>query len=377
MDMTAEPPAIPIVDLRDGGRVRHVGQSGARARALRDACLASFPRPIAPFVPALDEVARRWLARSASPYVPEIAQFASTLGFPGVWLLNCTYQWGCTAVAREENGAPWLARTLDWPFPELGRYADVVRLEGTAGDYFAVTWPGYAGVLTAMAPGQFAACINQAPMLRRTRHPWLRNYDVAANGYRTWTKVRHIPPDQLLRQVFENCETYAAAKSLLEHTPVARPVIFMLIGCAPGERCVIERTEREFETSEDETSAANDWSPSRPMWEARMPAADFLKRSTEEAASKSRARQDSLASWRGALSEDGFDWVAPPVLNPYTRLAVTMCPVRSILRVVGYDNVEADLPEPVTQICEAPVEVHARGFGNATSARLSSNNQHE
>lgn len=351
--MTAELPAIPIVDLRDGGLVRHAVQSSVRARALRDACLASFPRPISPFVPALDEFARRWLARSASPYVPEIAQFASTLGFPGVWLLNCTYQWGCTSLAREEGGAPWLVRTLDWPFPGLGRYADVVRLAGTAGDYFAATWPGYAGVLTAMAPCRFAACINQAPMLRRTRHPWLRNYDVAANGYRTWTKVRHIPPDQLLRQVFENCETYATAKGVLENTPVARPVIFMLVGCAPNERCVIERTEREFKTREDETSAANDWSPSRPMWEARMPAADFLTRSTEEAASKSRARQDSLASWRGALSGGGFDWVAPPVLNPYTRLAVTMCPARSILRVVGYDNVEADLPEPVTQICEA------------------------
>jgi hypothetical protein len=40
-----------------------------------------------------------------------------------------------------------------------------------------------------------------------------------------------------------------------------------LIGCAPGERCVIERTEKGFETREKETSAANDWVPSRPMWE--------------------------------------------------------------------------------------------------------------
>ena len=79
------------------------------------------------------------------------------LGFPGTWLLNCSYQWACTSLAREEDGVPWLARTLDWPFPGLGRYADVVRLEGPAGEYFSVTWPGYAGVLTATAPSRFAA----------------------------------------------------------------------------------------------------------------------------------------------------------------------------------------------------------------------------
>jgi hypothetical protein len=86
------------------------------------------------------------------------------------------------ALAREEDGVPWLARTLDWPFPGLGRYADVVRLEGPAGEYFSVTWPGYAGVLTATAPSRFTACINQAPMYRRTQHPWLHLYDLGANG---------------------------------------------------------------------------------------------------------------------------------------------------------------------------------------------------
>src|SRR5437867_11470090 len=72
--------------------------------------------------------------------------------------------------------------------------------QGIAGDYFSVTWPGYAGVLTAMAPLRFAACLNQAPMWRRTHHPWLRLYDIAANGLHTWANVRDIPADQLLRQ---------------------------------------------------------------------------------------------------------------------------------------------------------------------------------
>jgi hypothetical protein len=247
---------------------------------------------------------------------------------------------------------PWLARTLDWPFPGLGRHADVVRAKGPAGEYFSITWPGYAGVLTAMAPCRFSACINQAPMWRRTRHPWLRIYDLAANALYTWVSIRHMPPDQLLRQVFETCESYAAAKSVLENTPVARPVIYTLVGCALGERCVIERTENGFVAREENTSAANDWVPSRPKWEARIAATRFLTWSPAEAAAGSRDRQDALAGWRGLLSRRSFDWVTPPVLNPYTRLAVTMSPARAILRVAGYEMTPAGLPEQVTQVCE-------------------------
>ena len=65
-----------------------------------------------------------------------------------------------------------------------------------------------------------------------------------------------------------------------------------------------------------------------------------------------RDRQDALAGWRGPLSRRGFDWVTPPVLNRYTRLAVTMSPARAILRVAGYEMAGAALPEQVTQTCE-------------------------
>ena len=350
--MTAILPAISVVDAREGGLLRHAELGRARARALREDCLTVFPRAVTAFLPALDGATRRWLTRSCSPYVPEIAQIAATLGFPGVWLLNGSYQWACTSLACEEDGVPWLARTLDWPYPGLGRHADVVHTKGHAGDYFSITWPGYAGVLTAMAPRRFAACINQAPMWRRTRHPWLRICDLAANALQLWVNIRHIPPDQLLRWVFEICPAYAAAKIVLENTPVGRPVIYTLIGCAPGERCVIERTENGFVTREENTSAANDWAPSRPRWEARIAPTCFLTCSAAEAAARSRDRQDALAGWRGLLSRRGFDWVKPPVLNHYTRLAVTMSPARAILRVAGYEITTADLPEQVTQVCE-------------------------
>jgi len=40
----------------------------------------------------------------------------------------------------------------------------------------------------------------------------------------------------------------------------------------------------------------------------------------------------------GAASAPSFDWVREPVLNPYTRLAVAMCPAEGVLRVLGYDR---------------------------------------
>jgi hypothetical protein len=346
---------IPVVDVREGGPPRHARQSAGQARALRDACLGFFPRAALPLVPALDGVARRWLTRSRSPYVAEIAQIAAALDFSGVWLLNAAYQWGCTALACEQGRVPWLVRTLDWPFTGMGRHVEVARMRGAGGDFFSVTWPGYAGVLTAMAPFRFAACVNQAPLWRRTEHRWLRLYDFVANALNIWARVDFMPPDQLLRQAFELCANYGAARRMLESTPVARPVIYTLVGCAPGERCVIERTETEFVTREDNTSAANDWVPSRPGWEGRIGTRRFLTSSVAQAASYSRARREALAGWRGSLSERRFDWVCEPILNPYTRLAVAMSPVCGILRAAGYELAGADLPEPVTQMCEIAV----------------------
>src|SRR5208282_531167 len=145
---------------------------------------------------------------------------------------------------------------------------------------------------------------------------------------------------------------FAAARRLLESTPVARPAIYTLVGCAAHDRCVIERTETGCVTREENTCAANDWLPSRPGWEGRIGTRRFLVSSFADAASYSGARREALAGWGGSLSDRRFDWVREPVLNPYTRLAVAMSPAGGILRAAGYDIADADLPEPVTQLCE-------------------------
>jgi hypothetical protein len=302
-------------------------------------------------VPWLDRLTRAWLRRSGSPYIGDIEAIAAVLKLPGIWLLNGSYEWGCTALAREEAGAPWLARTLDWPFSGLGRHAEVARMRGPAGDYFSVTWPGYVGVLTAMAPGRFAIAINQAPLWRRTRHPWLRSYDIAANALHTWRRIHHIPPDQLLRAVFEECATFAQARRRLETTPIARPVIYTLAGARAGECCVIERTEEGFTTRVTATCAANDWLDALTGWEGRVGADVVMTCSPAEAAAASRRRRETLSDWRGSFADDSFGWLREPVLNRFTRLAVEMCAAEGTIRVAGYERaVDGPAARRATQV---------------------------
>jgi hypothetical protein len=192
-------------------------------------------------------------------------------------------------------------------------------------------------------------------MWRRTQHPWLRPYDFTLNAIKTWG-IRAMPPDHLLRQVFETCRDFAEARRLLETTPIARPVIYTLVGCKGGERCVIERTADSFRARDTETGASNDWLRRLPGWEARMRPDKMFTRTYDEAAANSRDRRLALAAWSGQLAGGSFGWVAPPVLNPYTRIAVEICPAMGVLRVLGYERPEgAELAEPVTLTCDVAV----------------------
>src|SRR5262249_34540303 len=154
-------------------------------------------------------------------------------------------------------------------------------------------------------------------------------------------------------EVFENCRDFGEARRRLETVPVARPVIFTLIGSARGERCVIERTEESFVTRVDETSAANDWLHSATPWQARVCATLLLKTSPAEATARSGARHEALSSWPESVGRGQFARVAPPVLNPFTRVAVEMCAAKGTLRVIGYElGPSGALPKPATQVCE-------------------------
>ena len=123
---------VPIVDLREGGPPAHARQRREQALALRAACLGWLPCG-GLLARLADPLARWWLRRSASPLVGEIDAIARTLGRPGIWLLHGAYAFGCTALADESADGPVLRRTLDWPFPGLGRLVEVDPPAGRGG----------------------------------------------------------------------------------------------------------------------------------------------------------------------------------------------------------------------------------------------------
>src|SRR3954463_13684818 len=123
--------------------------------------------------------------------------------------------------------------------------------------------------LTAVAPGRFAAAINQAPLFRRSRAEILRTVDYTRNLVRTLSRERGMPPLHLLRHVFETAATFSQALDLLETVELARPVLFTLVGCESDEIAVIERREREATVSVGARSVANDGRESQIEWEPR------------------------------------------------------------------------------------------------------------
>lgn len=311
-----------------------------RALAVREACLGWLP--LGGLLARLaDPVVRRWMRRSGTPYVDEIDAIARDLGRPGIWLLHGAYLFGCTALADEGPDGPRLRRTLDWPFPGLGRLVEVVRQRGGAGDYLNVTWPGFVGVLTAVAPGRFAASINQAPMRRRWQTPLLLWLDYVLNALDGLRGSGRLPPEHLLRRVVETCASFDEAQKMLEATPVARPVLFMLAGTRPGERVVIEREETSARTYRDETVFANDWRCPRQGWRPR-------RCGEGEPAENNIRRRMALAAWRDRCSADA-DWVTKPVLNGCTRLSVEMHPATGRLVVAGWEA-SGDAAERVTAV---------------------------
>ena len=267
-----------------------------------------------------DGLSRRWLARSQNPYRDEIAAIAERVGRPGMVLLNLSFEWTCTsgvAGARRGNGSR-LLRTLDWQLAGLGRAVVVAGREGPTGPYRDVTWPGFVGVATAMAPGRFSAAINQPPM--RSFSPSF-HLDWVLNRARVWRRSG-LPPSHLLRRVFEGCGTYDEAKAALTETPLCLPAFFTLSGIEADQGCVIERLEDQARVHEAPVSIANHWLA-------------FSVRGRERG-TDSRARRDMMAGLGGRAGDD-FSWVVPPILNATTRLSVIANAADGTLVVQGWE----------------------------------------
>jgi hypothetical protein len=318
-------PVIPVIDIGAGGPLELVRRARPQALALMEAAHRQFTGPL---VRAADWRGRRWLVRAGNPHLAEIDAIARELGRPGAHGLNLSYEWACTAgVASDAAGNTVLRRTLDWPFHGLGRNTVVARRHGVAGPWLDITWPGFVGVFTALAPGRFAAAINQAPLRRRTglmAADWL--IDRVRVGRST-----DLPPCHLLREVFETCRDYAEARNLLTTSPICLPALFILAGAKPGEGCIIERTEGAAAIVDAPASIANDW---------LTPA---FGRGTPRGYD-SPTRQCLLAACQAGPCDE-LEWLQPPIANPFTRLAAVLEPAAGRLTLQGWER-----SGPATQI---------------------------
>jgi len=308
---------IPVLDTGPSFPMETLVAHEARAHALLDLATGAVPSAA---LRQLDRVSRRWLVRWDNAHLAEIDAVAKRLARPGAYFFSVNYEWGCTcrvAPAPDQRSAR-LIRVLDWKTPGLGANVLAVRVKGAAGPYVTLTWPGYTGVLTAMAPGRFSGALNQAPMRKAVGFFVL---DWAANRRRVW-KMPHPTPAHLLRSVFEAAGSFADALAMLTSEPISTPAIFSLAGIKPDETVVIERTETEARVHGGANVAANHWQA--PGWRGRPRG----EQSAERACLMHRIRPE--------IAPD-FSWVSPPILNRNTRLVMVADAALGRLVAQGYE----------------------------------------
>jgi hypothetical protein len=309
---------IPFFDVGRDGPVALTELAADRVKELARHAGRRYPSALQRIG---DRASRQWLHRSRNPYRHEIAAVARRTKVPGAIFLNLSYEWGCTTgVGRDPCGhGNRMLRTLDWPLDGIGRHVVVAAQDGGAGLYYNVTWPGFVGVLTAMAPQRFCAAINQPPLLRFTASCRL---DWAINRGRMWRRTG-LPPSHLLRRVFDSCNTFEEARASLVNTPLCLPAFFVLSGARTGQACVIERLEHTAAVHDAPASISNHWLA--------------LDVASHDRGMDTRRRRACMEAGRDA-APDGFSWVLPPILNWKTRLAVVANAGREVLLVRGFED---------------------------------------
>lgn len=339
--------AIPVFDARESGATGHAQARREVMLALREACIGELTPLARPIVALLDQRARNWLAKASPALASELDAIAAIAGVPGIYLLNASYEFGCTTLAgpAPDGKTPRLLRTLDWPFEGLGLHVEIVRQKGPAGEFLNITWPGAVGVLTGLATGRFAATINQAPFERRSESDWLLPLDLVRTTWNTWRHVQDEPAMHLLRRVFEVATSYSEALEMLKTARIARPAIFTLVGVMPGQSCVIERTVDQAFVKSGVATAANDWRyGSFPgLWQGHGGGSGDPRGDSTE--------RNALIETFSAKAVPAFEWVRKPILNSFTRLAVEMIPATGELRVRGFekdDQQESAIPVTAT-----------------------------
>jgi hypothetical protein len=312
---------IPLTRVGSGGAAALFDGHAERAAALIDTALHSYP--FLPMAAALaDRLSQRWLERQENPYLDEVRHIARRLGRPGVYFLNIVYEWACsTSAAPDPAGAgARLIRVLDWGLAGIGRHAVIAQQDGGHGPFYNATWPGYVGVLTAVAPGRFAAAINQAPRLPFFGPRWL---DEVAGRLRMLRQEGAVPAAHLLRRVFEEARDYEAALALLadERHLLAVPALFTVSGTTADEACVVEAIGRQRRVHRAQPGdgftigVANDWLSGDLPGVPRAHAVEWS--ATVSPRDNNRVRRSAVCALQKGRFRGAVD-LAAPVLNSHT-----------------------------------------------------------
>lgn len=332
---------IPVVDVGRSPSCDLCRHDLERARELVRTVLGPRSHPLLPYAAGLlDWLSHSWLVRQANPYLEEIRDVAAVLRRPGAYFLNTVYEWACsTSVAADGAGGQRMIRILDWGMPGLGRNTVIARHMAKTGSFYSATWPGYVGVLTAMAPGRFSAAINQAPKMPVTG---VEAFDEIVTRLRVMRSRRAVPGTHLLRQVFERAPDYNSAVEMLadESIRLAMPALFTLAGTEPDEGCVIEgfgrerRVHRSADAENGALGVANQWLSTDLRGKARNHAVGTGSATTAE--ENNRIRRKAIArlqsvDFRGAADLD------EPVLNSHTVMVVIANARRGEMMVEGLE----------------------------------------
>jgi hypothetical protein len=319
-------PAIPVIDARHGGPLAAAQAAERQMQALLDNARRLIPPPL---LAITDRAARKWLTRAQNPYLDEIDAIAALAGRSGAHTLNTSFEWCCTCgVGDDPEGGVRLLRVLDWGQSGLGRAVIVAWQQGPAGDFANITWPGFVGVIAAMAPGRFAVALNQAPMMS-----WglSRPMDWLIGRLGVW-RSQALPAAHLLRRVCETCASYEDAAEMLSQTPLCLPALFTLAGTKPGQGCVIERTPNAATRRELPTAVANHWAND---WS--NPGADHWVDPPRGDRPRGVASRERQALMEAALA-GGASWTVPPIINRDTRLVAAINPARGCLTLQGWEK---------------------------------------
>lgn len=249
---------IPVYDVGADFPLEIAERMGERGSLLLALATRGVPVQL---LRLLDRLSRWWLVRNRSHYLAEIEALARRSREPGLCYLNLHYEWGCTTVARPAEGGQTalLQRTFDWGVPGVGRFVVAARIANPLGTWISLTWPAFTSVIQAMAPGRFAAAINQPMPPRRVG---LLGIDRLIACYRVFNST-DLQPIHLLSREFETAQSIDAAQAMLETTPTSTPAIFTLAGLRADETAVIERRTGAARVVSD-ACAANEWQS--PDW---------------------------------------------------------------------------------------------------------------